>query len=117
MAVMIRQMARLAYSVRRMSASADRALVLKRYPNGIKGMAFYQQKAPAEAPPSVRVEKVKDEGITTENRLVGGDLATLLYLVQLGAVSVDPWHSRVPDVQFADYSIIDLDPGPKATFA
>src|SRR5438132_728356 len=41
-------------------AIADRPLVLKRFPNGIKGMAFYQQKAPAEAPKSVRVEKVKD---------------------------------------------------------
>src|ERR1044071_5267888 len=106
MAVMIRQMARLAYSVRRMSASADRALVLKRFPNGIKGMAFYQQKAPDEAPSSVRIEPVSDEGLTTQPRLIGGDLATLLYIVQLGAVSVDPWHSRVPDVQYADYSII-----------
>jgi bifunctional non-homologous end joining protein LigD len=98
-------------------AIADRALVLKRFPNGIKGMAFYQQKAPDEAPPSVRVEEVRDEGIETQRRLVGGDLATLLYIVQLGAVSVDPWHSRVQAIEFADYSIIDLDPGPKATFA
>ena len=33
-------------------AIADRPLVLKRFPNGIHGMAFYQQKAPAEAPKS-----------------------------------------------------------------
>jgi bifunctional non-homologous end joining protein LigD len=97
-------------------AVADRPLVLKRFPNGIKGMAFYQQKAPDEAPPSVRVEQVRDEGIETQKRLVGGDLATLLYIVQLGAVSVDPWHSRVQSIEHADYSIIDLDPGPKATF-
>jgi bifunctional non-homologous end joining protein LigD len=98
-------------------AIADRALVLKRFPNGINGMAFYQQKAPDEAPASVRVEEVRDEGIETQKRLVGGDLATLLYIVQLGAVSVDPWHSRVQAIEFADYSIIDLDPGPKATFS
>ena len=98
-------------------AIKDRPLVLKRFPNGIKGMAFYQQKAPDEAPPSVRVEAVSDEGLETARRLIGGDLATLLYIVQLGAVSVDPWHSRVQSVEFADYSIIDLDPGPKATFA
>src|SRR5205085_6689803 len=58
-----------------------------------------------------------DEGLATADRLVGGDLATLLYLVQLGAISVDPWHSRVQSVQNADYSIIDLDPGPRASFA
>jgi bifunctional non-homologous end joining protein LigD len=97
-------------------AIEDRPLVLRRFPNGIDGMAFYQQKAPAEAPKAVRVEKVSDEGITTEDRLIGGDLATLLYIIQLGAVSIDPWHSRAPDVQYADHSIIDLDPGPKTTF-
>jgi bifunctional non-homologous end joining protein LigD len=54
--------------------------------------------------------------MTTADRLVGGDLATLLYLVQLGAISVDPWHSRVGSVQTADYAIVDLDPGPRASF-
>lgn len=97
-------------------AIEDRPLVLKRFPNGIKGMAFYQQKAPDETPKSVRVEEVSDEGISTQRRLIGGDLATLLYIVQLGAVSVDPWHSRVQSIEYADYSIIDLDPGPKANF-
>ena len=97
-------------------ALADRPLVLKRYPNGIKGMAFYQQKAPDKVPPGIRVEPVADEGIETERRLIGGDLATLLYIVQLGAVSTDPWHSRAQTVAEPDYSIVDLDPGPKATF-
>jgi bifunctional non-homologous end joining protein LigD len=97
-------------------ALADRPLVLKRYPNGIKGMAFYQQKAPDKVPPGIRVEVVADEGIETQRRLIGGDLATLLYIVQLGAVSTDPWMSRVRTIAEADYSIVDLDPGPSATF-
>jgi bifunctional non-homologous end joining protein LigD len=95
----------------------DRPLVMKRFPNGVGGKAFYQQRAPADPPASVRVEPVSDEGLTTQNRLIGGDLATLLYLVQLGAISVDPWHSRVQSVKYADYSIVDLDPGPRAPFA
>jgi bifunctional non-homologous end joining protein LigD len=41
---------------------------------------------------------------------------TLLYTIQLGAISVDPWHSRVPHLEYADYTIIDLDPGPRANF-
>jgi bifunctional non-homologous end joining protein LigD len=98
-------------------AIADRPLVMKRFPNGVRGKAFYQQRAPANPPSSVRVEPVADEGLTTQPRLIGGDLATLLYVVQLGAISVDPWHSRVQSVRFADYSIIDLDPGPRAPFA
>ena len=97
-------------------ALADRPLVLKRYPNGIAADAFYQQKAPDKVPPGIRVEEVADDGITTQRRLIGGSLATLLYIVQLGAISTDPWHSRVDTIADADYSIIDLDPGPKATF-
>jgi bifunctional non-homologous end joining protein LigD len=97
-------------------ALEDRPLVLKRYPNGIKDEAFYQQKAPDKVPAGVRVESVADEGITTQRRLIGDNLLTLLYLVQLGAVSTDPWHSRVETIGDADYSIIDLDPGPDATF-
>jgi bifunctional non-homologous end joining protein LigD len=97
-------------------AITDRPLVMKRFPNGITGASFYQQRAPEDPPPGVRVEPVADEGLKTQQRLIGGDLATLLYVVQLGAVSVDPWHSRVQSVAFADYSIVDLDPGPRASF-
>jgi bifunctional non-homologous end joining protein LigD len=40
-----------------------------------------------------------------------------LYTIQLGAISVDPWHGRVGALEYADYTILDLDPGPRATFA
>ena len=97
-------------------AMADRPLVLKRFPHGVTGESFYQQRAPEDPPANVRVEAVVDEGIKTQLRLIGGDLATLLYVIQLGAISVDPWHSRVPWVGSADYAIVDLDPGPRASF-
>ena len=37
-------------------AIADRPLVMKRFPNGVSGKAFYQQKAPAD-PPRVRARR------------------------------------------------------------
>jgi bifunctional non-homologous end joining protein LigD len=95
----------------------DRPLVLKRYPEGIDGASFYQQKAPDRVPPGVRVETIQNERGEKQRRLIGGDIATLLYIVQLGAISVDPWNSRVPRLDLADLTILDLDPGPKATFA
>ena len=96
-------------------ALQDRPLVLKRYPNGILNDAFYQQKAPDKVPPGIRVEVVDDDSEQVR-RLIAGNLATLLYIVQLGAISTDPWHSRVQSIAEADYSIVDLDPGPDATF-
>ncbi|HUF64368.1 MAG TPA: non-homologous end-joining DNA ligase [Gemmatimonadaceae bacterium] len=95
----------------------DRPLVLRRFPNGIEGPAFYQQKAQAETPEAVRVETVVNDAGEKQERMIGGDLLTLLYTIQLGAISVDPWHSRVPELDFADYAVVDLDPGPRAKFA
>ena len=95
---------------------ADRPLVLKRTPEGITGETFFQQKPPEHAPSVVRIETVvNDEGVR-QPRITGGDLATLLYTVQIGCVSVDPWFSRVQSLDDMDYAILDLDPGPRATF-
>jgi len=93
----------------------DRPLVLKRFPNGVEGESFYQQAAPDAVPEGVRVETLHLEG-KEQRRFVGGHLATLLYTIQLGAISFDPWHSRVTDLDSADYTILDLDPGPGTPF-
>jgi bifunctional non-homologous end joining protein LigD len=95
----------------------DRPLVLKRFPNGIDGESFYQQKASETTPPEVRVELIETDGGERQRRIIGGDLLTLLYTIQLGAISVDPWHARVQSLEYADYTIIDLDPGTRANFA
>jgi bifunctional non-homologous end joining protein LigD len=94
----------------------DRPLVLKRFPNGIDGESFYQQKASDTTPAGVRVENIVTDGGEKQPRYVGADLLTLLYTIQLGAISVDPWHSRIQSLEYADYTIIDLDPGPRTNF-
>lgn len=97
---------------------ADRPLALTRFPEGIEGHSFYQQNAPKGAPETVRVERVaiehgKDEG----DRIIGCDLPTLLYLVQMGTIVVHTWFSRIDSLDEPDLSLIDLDPGPGVTFA
>jgi bifunctional non-homologous end joining protein LigD len=97
-------------------AVEDRALVMRRFPNGIKGKAFYQQRAPEHVPAGVRVETVRgDEEVPS--RLVGGSLTTLLYMAQLAVVSQDPWFSRVQSPDIADYVALDLDPMPGMTWS
>lgn len=93
----------------------DRPLVLKRFPNGVDSESFYQQAAPDPVPAGVRVETLTIEG-KKQRRLVGGNLATLLYTIQLGAISYDPWHTRIGDLDAADYTILDLDPGEGVDF-
>ncbi len=101
---------------------ADRPLVMKRFPNGIDGMAFYQQKKVGEKPPpGVRLEEIEDglDPMTEPGakRFVGGSLTTLLYMTQLAAISQDPWFSRVQAPLDADYVALDLDPDDHAPFS
>ena len=87
----------------------DRPLVMKRFPNGIAGAPFYQHRAPDKVPAGVRIERV-DAGSEIRPHLIGGGLATLLYTAQLGAISQDPWFSRVQTLGTIDHIAIDLDP-------
>ena len=94
---------------------ADRPLILKRYPDGIAGPSFFQQNAGSH-PREVRVANVETEDGAAAQRFIGGDLETLLYTVQLGTIAVHPWQSRLPSIEYADYSTIDLDPGKGVPF-
>lgn len=93
----------------------DRPLVMKRLPNGVRGKAFYQQRAPEDAPPGVRVETLPDD-TEVPSRLIGGSLKSLLYMTQLAAISQDPWFSRVGSLLCPDHVALDLDPMPGVTF-
>jgi bifunctional non-homologous end joining protein LigD len=103
-------------------AVEDRPLVMKRFPNGVGGMAFYQQRSRIEKPPPwVRIETLPDglDPISEPDarRFVGGSLITLLYMTQLAAISQDPWFSRVQSPLDADYVALDLDPGEGTPFS
>ena len=95
----------------------DRALVLKRYPDGASGPMFFQQNAGEHVPDVVRVETFDTKEDGPKPRIVGGDLVTLLYTVQIGAIEVHPWLSKVGDVNAADRCLIDLDPGDDVPFS
>jgi bifunctional non-homologous end joining protein LigD len=100
----------------------DRPLVMKRFPNGVEGAAFYQQRSRQEKPPpGVRIETLADglDPISEPDarRFVGGELITLLYMTQIAAISQDPWFSRVTSPVTVDYVALDLDPGEGTPFA
>ena len=98
---------------------ADRPLVMKRFPNGVDGKAFYQHRAPDPLPDGLRVTTVREspgKPDSTVPYLVGGRLQTLLYMAQLAVISQDPWFSTLPDIEAADLVALDLDPMPEASF-
>ena len=88
---------------------------MKRFPNGVDGKAFYQQRSREERPPAgVRIETLDDSldpiSEPDAKRLIGGSLTTLLYMTQIAAISQDPWFSRVQSPADMDHCAIDLDP-------
>ena len=95
----------------------DRPLSLKRYPDGVKGEFFFQQKAPPNPPDAVRVESVTAVGGDIQHRIIGGTLGTTLYCTQIGAFECNPWNARVESIEHPDFTVIDLDPGEKSPFA
>jgi bifunctional non-homologous end joining protein LigD len=94
----------------------DRPLILKRYPDGIGGPSFFQQNAGAHVPDAVRVERVATAGGNRAERIIGGDLLTLLYTVQIGTIAVHTWQARLHSPVIADSTTIDLDPGDDVPF-
>ena len=98
----------------------DRPLILKRYPAGVKGKSFHQHDVD-EVPEFVRTEALEAESARGDAHLVdyvvGGNLATHLYLANLGAVERHPWHSRVGNLDRPDWFVFDLDPGDEVEFA
>jgi bifunctional non-homologous end joining protein LigD len=88
----------------------DRPHSLNRMPNGITGEGFYQ-KNNEHLPDWVPHADIFSESNNENLRwMVGGDLPTLLYMVQLGCVEINPWNSRVGRLEHPDWIVIDIDP-------
>jgi bifunctional non-homologous end joining protein LigD len=96
---------------------ADRPLVLTRYPDGIEGKSFFQKDAPGFAPAWVRTETLWSEGSERELRyFICDSEAALTYIINLGAIPLHVWGSRVGALEQPDWCILDLDP-KEAPFA
>jgi bifunctional non-homologous end joining protein LigD len=89
----------------------DRLLVLTRLPDGIRGKSFFQKDAPGFVPGWVRLERVWSESAQREiDYFVAGDLESLLYVANLGAIPLHVWGSRVADLAHPDWCVLDVDP-------
>jgi bifunctional non-homologous end joining protein LigD len=96
----------------------DRPLVLRRYPDGIKGQAFFQKDVREGLP-----EWFKTVPVDSENRgeqihyALCDDVASLLFLTGLGCIDHNPWSSRVGNLESPDYFFFDLDPSDGTEFS
>src|SRR2546427_2615123 len=93
----------------------DRAMVMKRYPNGAAGEFFFQKRAPDPRPKWIEICSIEHASASLIDFPVVRDLSSLLWIINLGCIDLNPWYARCDDVQRPDYLHFDLDP-VEATF-
>jgi bifunctional non-homologous end joining protein LigD len=94
---------------------AGRAMVMKRYPNGAEGDFFYMKRAPEPRPEWIDICAIPHTAGLVKFPIVQ-DLPSLLWLINLGCIDLNPWYARCDDWDRPDFLHFDLDPGPGADF-
>jgi bifunctional non-homologous end joining protein LigD len=94
----------------------DRAMVMKRYPNGAAGDFFFMKRAPSPRPEWIEICHIEHSSGNVIDFPMIQDLASLLWVVNLGCIDLNQWYARCDDVDRPDYLHFDLDPVPDASF-
>jgi bifunctional non-homologous end joining protein LigD len=87
----------------------QRPLTLLRCPEGIEGQRFYQKHANESIPAAVGRVRVRGD---KEPYAMVTDLASLVSLVQIGALELHVWGARADKLDRPDLVVFDLDPDP-----
>ena len=96
---------------------SDRAMVMKRYPNGASGKCFFMKRAPSPRPDWVETCAIEHNSGSLIDFPMVQDVASLLWIVNLGCIDLNQWYARCDDVNRPDYLHFDLDPARGASFA
>jgi len=94
----------------------DRAMVMKRYPNGATGKCFFMKRAPTPRPDWIETCAIEHGSGSIIDFPMVQDLASLLWVVNLGCIDLNQWYARCDDVNRPDYLHFDLDPVVGASF-
>jgi bifunctional non-homologous end joining protein LigD len=95
----------------------DRAMVMKRYPHGASGEFFFMKRAPEPRPEWIRTCSIRHGSGTVIAFPMIQDLASLLWVVNLGCIDLNPWYSRCDETDRPDFLHFDLDPFRGASFS
>jgi bifunctional non-homologous end joining protein LigD len=95
---------------------ADRAMVMKRYPGGAFKPFFFMKRAPSPRPAWIETCAIEHASASVIDFPMIQDLASLLWVVNLGCIDLNPWYARCDDTDRPDYLHFDLDPVKGAGF-
>ena len=91
----------------------DRALTLKRYPDGVTGSFFYEKRCPPHRPDWIKTVSVrrKRDNKDVEYCVLNNE-ASLVWAANLGNLELHTSLARAKDVGRPTSVVFDLDPGP-----
>ena len=93
----------------------DRPLTMKRYPEGVDGMSFYEKRCPRHRPKWVHTEPVWSEGNDEFiDYCVVNDLPTLVWAASIADLELHTSLSLARAIDTPTLLVFDLDPGPPA---
>jgi len=96
----------------------DRPQCLRRNPDGIIDRGFFQKDVAGLAPEwGTTIGMYAPSAKKRVHYLVCHNLADLLFMVNLGCIELNPWHSHIGSLRKPDYCVLDLDPGRHTKFA
>ncbi len=95
----------------------DRAMVMKRYPHGAAGPFFFMKRIPEPHPEWIATCRIAHGSGNVIAFPMVQDVASLLWLVNLGCIDLNPWYATCDDVDRPGVLHFDLDPVPGADFA
>jgi bifunctional non-homologous end joining protein LigD len=95
---------------------ANRAMVMKRYPNGAAGPFFFQKRAPVPRPDWIETCPIEHSNTGVIDFPIVRDLSTLMWIINLGCIDLHPWYARCDDALRPDFLHFDLDPVEGAGF-
>jgi len=87
-----------------------KAMVMKRYPNGISGEFFFMKRAPSSRPVWIETCTIVHGSGNVINFPMAQDTASLLWLINLGCIDLNPWYGRCETSDEPEYLHFDLDP-------
>jgi bifunctional non-homologous end joining protein LigD len=110
----------------------DRPLTLKRYPDGIYGLNFFQKHSADPLPPFIDTVVLYSDTEGDQEYLLCNNLASLVWLAQIADIELHTWYSRIDPgrdgrhlttnfngslenilnstLNYPDYIVFDLDP-------
>jgi bifunctional non-homologous end joining protein LigD len=88
-----------------------RPMVMKRYPNGAAGDFFFMKRSPSPRPDWLATCAVEHGAGRIVNYPLIDDLPSLMWVVNLGCIDLNPFYARCDDVARPDVLHFDLDPG------